>query len=302
MTAAVTPTVTATGTLAQPNRPQARHCPELLGSSATPADLLAQFARAGEKVARLLADRISTMGDRSNVPVMHCLPVQECSADALADLVAPLAGNCLLGAQPGATDVLVSFQAQGVLHLLDCSFGGTGEIASPLPEAFPHSAELMLSRLEAAAASALTTAFGVEMGPRARSAHFADLPALAKVGRLAMVQIEATQPNGTDWTITVATSLAALGAFFDQAERGPARRTEAHSATGETFGEVPLTLNAVLVDMRMALSALSDLRPGHVMPVSVARSVPLRVGGSTIAHGTIGALDDRVALQLTQTF
>lgn len=289
-------------TLAPPQRSQARHCPELLGSAPTPADLLAQFARAGEKVARLLADRIGAIGDRGHAPVLRCQPVQECSADSLAGIVAPLAGNCLLGALSGTANVLVSFQAEGVLHLLDCSFGGTGDLASPLPETFPHSAELMMTRLEAAAAAALTAALGVEIDPRARSAHFTDLPALAKDGRLAMVQIEALHSGDTGWTITVAAALTALEEFFDHAERVRPSRTEAHSATGEAFGDVPLTLNAVLVDMRMALSALSDLRPGQVMPVSVARSVPLRVGDSTIAHGTIGALDDRVALQLTQTF
>ena len=253
-------------------------------------------------MARLLADRIGAMGDRGAMPVMRCLPVQDCNADTLAGIVAPLAGNCLLGTASGTTDVLVSFQAEGVLHLLNCSFGGTGDMALPLPETFPHSAELMMGRLETAAASVLTTALGMEIGPKARSSHFTDLPALARDGRLAMFQIESTQPNAASWTITVASSLAALGAFFDQAERAAPRRTDAQGASGDVFGSVPLTLNAVLVDMRMALSALSDLRPGHVLPVSVARSVPLRVGESTIAHGTIGALDDRVALQLTQTF
>jgi flagellar motor switch protein FliM len=34
----------------------------------------------------------------------------------------------------------------------------------------------------------------------------------------------------------------------------------------------------------------------------VARNVPLRIGTRTIAHGTIGALDERVAVQITQAF
>jgi flagellar motor switch protein FliM len=39
-----------------------------------------------------------------------------------------------------------------------------------------------------------------------------------------------------------------------------------------------------------------------VLPVSVARHVPLRVGEATIAHGTVGTLDDRVAVQITSAF
>jgi flagellar motor switch protein FliM len=39
-----------------------------------------------------------------------------------------------------------------------------------------------------------------------------------------------------------------------------------------------------------------------VLPVSVARAVPLRVGETTIAHGSVGAVDERVAVQITQAF
>ena len=54
--------------------------------------------------------------------------------------------------------------------------------------------------------------------------------------------------------------------------------------------------------MAIPLTALSRLTPGQVLPVTIARSVPLRIGSATIAHGTIGALDERVAVQITQAF
>ena len=34
----------------------------------------------------------------------------------------------------------------------------------------------------------------------------------------------------------------------------------------------------------------------------VARNVPLRIGDIVLARGTIGEVDDQVALQITQTF
>ena len=71
---------------------------------------------------------------------------------------------------------------------------------------------------------------------------------------------------------------------------------------GEPFGAMPLSLSAVLVDMALPVSTISALQPGQVLPVSVARSIPLKAGGQTIAHGTIGALDDRVAVQITHAF
>jgi flagellar motor switch protein FliM len=61
-------------------------------------------------------------------------------------------------------------------------------------------------------------------------------------------------------------------------------------------------MSAVLVDMQIPFTTLSALQVGQVLPVAVARSVPLKVGDKTIAHGTIGAMDDQVAVQITHAF
>jgi len=51
-------------------------------------------------------------------------------------------------------------------------------------------------------------------------------------------------------------------------------------------------------------SLIASLKVGQILPVSVARSVPLIMGehdtGQIIAHGTIGAVDEHVAIQITQ--
>jgi flagellar motor switch protein FliM len=36
--------------------------------------------------------------------------------------------------------------------------------------------------------------------------------------------------------------------------------------------------------------------------VAVARQIPLKVGDTTIAHGTVGAIEDRMAIQLSSAF
>ena len=56
----------------------------------------------------------------------------------------------------------------------------------------------------------------------------------------------------------------------------------------------------MLVDVQLPLATLGALEVGQVLAVPVARSVPLRVGEALVGHGTVGAVDDRVALQLTQ--
>lgn len=54
--------------------------------------------------------------------------------------------------------------------------------------------------------------------------------------------------------------------------------------------------------MRVPLARIAALRPGQVLPVSVARQVPLSIGGEIVAQGTLGEVDDRVALQIIQAF
>ena len=54
--------------------------------------------------------------------------------------------------------------------------------------------------------------------------------------------------------------------------------------------------------MQISFAAVAALEPGQILPVSVARRVPLRVGEHTIAHGTPGAMDERIAIQITQAF
>jgi flagellar motor switch protein FliM len=281
-------------------RAAATHCPELFRRGPTPADLLSQFAGAGERMVRLLAECFAPI-QGGYAPTLRCLPVQECDAAALADKIAPLAGNCVLDAG-GGIPLLATFQAEGVFHLLDRSFGGPGEVPKPLPETFPYSAELMMYRLEATAAASLTKALGIEVSPKARSERYVELSPFAKDTPLALLPIEATQAGGMSWTVTIAAPLEALEALFGRGEASHVPRSGRHHPAEAPFAALPLTLSAVLVDMRMAVSALSELRPGQILPVSVARSVPLRVGDTTIGHGTVGALDDRVALQLTLTF
>ena len=54
--------------------------------------------------------------------------------------------------------------------------------------------------------------------------------------------------------------------------------------------------------MALPVSAIAALVPGQILPVTVARNVPLWIGETQIAHGTIGALDERIAVQITHAF
>ena len=289
-------------------RALAQHCPELLRAAPSEGTLLALLEHAGKALVKALGPALAPLlgGDAPDVRAAAPLPGD---AAALATHIGPLAANSLLAAGAQAAPMLISIEAETVLRLVDRAFGGKGELSGGMPEAFPLSAELMIVRLETLAIAALGTAFGLAwpgaIRPLRRDGSLAAVAPFAADAQLAIQRLTITETGGTAWTLTLAMPLAALGALCDRAAQ-TAPDTRANPAPAnpaeEPFGAMPLTLRAVLVDMAMPVSALSKLAPGQVLPVTIARNVPLQVGATTIAHGTIGALDERVAVQITQAF
>lgn len=283
-------------------RTVAEHCRELLRVSPAPAELVPSLARLGERLARALSASLATLSG-GEAPAVSCADIRECAASELADEIGPLAANSLLST--GEVSFLASLDAAAVLRLVDRAFGGRGNAPDPLPDAFPLSAELMILRLEALVAGASGAALGRADGVHAlrRDGDIVQLAPFANAERLAVLGLIVADGARAPWQVVLAFPLATLAQLLED-DVAPARskRNLPTNPSDEPFGEVPLTVSAVLVDMNIGFSALSALEPGQILPVAVHRSVPLKVGGKTVAHGTIGALDDRVAVQITQAF
>lgn len=294
-------------------RPLAAHCPELLGRQRNPSDLLPLLGKMGERLARRLAGVLAPlMGGEA--PVVRCQSVREGTIETLrAAAMNPLAANCLFGLGHGQVPVLVSLDAEPVLRIVDRAFGGKGEAPRPLPERFPMAADLMIGRLEtlisgqiAAAVEAVSPeaiGVGVLLRPLRRDGSLATLEPFAEDMPLAILPIEVEDDGILPWELTLALPIAALPMLFglpdDNAVRSPRPPADPHSAP---FAELPLPVRAVIVDMVLPFATIARLAPGQILPVAVARAVPLHIGEATIAHGTVGAVDDRVALQISQVF
>ena len=214
--------------------------------------------------------------------------------------------------------MLVTIEAAAVFRIVDRAFGGKGTVPRPLPEAFPMAAELMIVRLEAMIAAQIAGAVGAVADGNAAMAgdraivpvgRDGDLGQLAPFGPeqpLMIAALEIKEADGPPWSIIVALPTAALPALFGLASAAPAiaraARRPQDQALATPFADLPLTLSARIVDMVLPFAKVAALTPGQILPVTVARHVPLRVGDTTLAHGTIGAVDDCVALQLTTVF
>lgn len=282
-------------------RPLARHSEALLRPAPAAAELLPLLARAGEQLARKLRLALAPVHGGEAAMV-------ECSAPAqtTAGSFAPpgLVSISLLAAIADGQPMLSLVEGDTVLRLLDRAFGGPGEAPSPLPRELPLSAELMVQRIEMLVAPPLAAVLGLDGPIRAlrRAASMAELAALADDTALAVLTFSIREGVRPAWTLRLGFPMAALTEIFGTARPAPkpARAAAPASPLEPPFADMPLTMRAVLVDVPLPLATLSALEVGQILAVPVARSVPLRIGETLVGHGTIGAVDDRVALQLTQ--
>lgn len=289
-------------------RALANHCPELLSARRTEPDGRVLLESIGQRFARALPSGLARLAGY-DAPVVRCKPARACTMGELSAQLPPLAACSVMGAGTHDLPLVVVFQAEAVFSLIDRAFGGGGSAPDPLPEAFPLAAELFIGRLEGRAAAAFADKDIPPVRCVARDGNLARIAPCAPDHTLVAIDVEVSEPDGRGWTITLAMPPETLAVLHGPLPAGspanPKSSRDSRSAPApgdEPFGSVPLDLSAVLVDMRIGISRLSDLKPGDILPVSVARSVPLRIGDRTIAHGTIGEVDDRVAVQITQAF
>lgn len=299
-------------------RALASHCPQLLRQGPGPQDLLPLLTRMGERLARRMSGALAPLLG-GEAPVVQCQEARTTECDAISRSVASLAANSLFGVGPAHAPLLISIEAEPVLRIVDRAFGGKGEAPAPMPASFPMAAELMIGRIEALIAPHMAAAIAA-VGGGPKGAVVPDITPLRRDGSLAMLapfeseaplaqlNMEVDDGGVLPWLVTIAMPFATLSRLFGFADATldddprPAAPRRTASAMETPFADLPLPVSAVIVDMTMPFTAIARLVPGQILPVAVARSVPLRIGDHTFAHGTLGAVDDRVAVQITQAF
>lgn len=284
----------------------ARHCPELLGGSANVGELSSALGELADLLMPALAKGLTRLAGGDMPRISKGMP-RDCQMATLGAEAAALASHGLLAlGHDDAVQVLVSFDAAPVFRLVDRAFGGRGVVPSPLPSAFPLSAELLIARLEETVGAALREAMGGNLPVRAvrRATQLSRLNAWSDDEPMMQLVLVVEEDGCEPWMLSLAFPHGALASAVSG--RMPARNTNIARIIAdpldEPYGSLPVELTAVLVDMKIGFSRLAELQPGDIIPVAVARSVPIRAGGRTIANGTVGELDDRVAVRITQAF
>ncbi len=284
-------------------RPAAQHCAELVQRGPQPVDPLPALARLGERCATAIAPLLAQLLG-GEAPTVTALAPAELSEAELIERIGALAVNSLLTTGVPGVTLLAAVDGAALLRLVDRAFGGKGETDGPLPREFPLSAQLLIQRLE----GVITQSFGEALGhgevhALRRAANLAELAPFPAGAKLITVQLEVMEGAKAPWHLTFALPLVSLGKLLGAGDGGGAATPTSPRAANPAaapFGNVPIAVTATLVDMQISLAVIAALEPGTVLPVAVARAVPLAIGAQTIARGTIGAQDDRVAVRLTQ--
>lgn len=286
-------------------RMAAQHCAELLRGGPEPVDLGASLTRMADRFARALAPMLAPLLNGED-PAIAVQPLRELTETALGEELGALAANSLYGVGVPGVTLLAAIDGAGLLRLVDRAFGGSGDPPKSLPPAFPLSAELMIDRLEVLVAAALAQALNHqaahEIRALRRAAQLAELAPFPAGARIAVLRCDVIEAGRAPWHLTLALPQAMLCKLLGSGDGALAASAHPRAAdpAAAPFAEVPLPLTVTLVDMPVSLAAISALEPGSVLPVAVARSVPLAIGSAIVARGTVGAQDDRIALKLTQ--
>lgn len=281
----------------------ANHCAALSRRREGRTDPGAGLEHLGVRLAGALRGCVAAVAGDPGVHIAS-LGAKQLPGAELRGQCAPLvaASRHLFGA--AGNPLFLGLDGRAILRQLDRTFGGTGEIGEALPAQLPQTAAILAQRFERQVLAAIAGELG-ELDFRADGESPVDpFSSFAPDAQMTVLTIEVAAAGAREWRIVVALETAALPSLLPRrsAAPGPPGSRRKPGIDGAPFADLPLCAEARLVDMDMPLHRLAAIAPGVVLPISVARSVPLQVGDAVIARGTVGEVDDRIALQITQTF
>ena len=218
------------------------------------------------------------------------LPLTMIASDAVA---APSVALCVI-------------DGRFTLEMLDIFFGGTGATPTAMPTEFSGAAEAMVVRVGAMIAAQLKSAWEpltridfattrVEINPAMLPVDVEDAMVVTRFGIAAgngkpvfldlLYPVPALKPHGA----------TLMGKVLDKAEADPVWRT----GLTRSVMTVKFPVRSVLAEPVVPIQMLMDLKPGDVIPITIAPDVPVVVGTHRLGCGTVGTSNGFAAIKLT---
>jgi flagellar motor switch/type III secretory pathway protein FliN len=145
-----------------------------------------------------------------------------------------------------------------------------------------------------------TGAIGGEVIVRSESA--ARLKPFALDAEALFFVLEIANLQGCTWRAALVVAADRMARLLPGGKRPSRQARTRQSANGlaAPFAEMPLPLHVVLAEFDLSLARLQTLGPGDMIPLTMGRQVPLMVGDTVLAHGSVGTADDHMAIRLTR--
>jgi flagellar motor switch protein FliM len=203
--------------------------------------------------------------------------------------------------------MLIVLEPSFIASLVDAFYGGSGAVTPHKTAEFTASEERLLTRLTDEIVKILVELWADVMpispalASRETNAAYASL---VRPDEAVVIQRFAITPaTGRRSSISILYPLGLIRPI--EAELA----AKVHDDNGETDAEwryrlaaalehVRLPVRSVLARPEMSVAGLMALKPGDIIPISFAPSVPLLVGKKAVAQGNIGEQEGRVALRI----
>ncbi|MEM9500583.1 MAG: FliM/FliN family flagellar motor switch protein [Pseudomonadota bacterium] len=291
-----------------PARALAQHCAELTACGPRPEDRSEFLAAWRRDVGRSLSEGLGSLlaGGRLSVSISE---PEWCTGEQIFERIGGVAANSLLRCGETERTILLSFDCATAVALTDRSFGGDGAMPDDVPEQLPRSASLLIDQVATIVAQSITEVSSGEEGTSVqgdvivRSESAARLKPFDPATSCASLEIQLQAESGQSWKALIAMPSDRLDSMLP----GLGSSTKSGAKPGQVigpgegpFGAIPLPIKAVLAEFELSLGKLDRLAPGDHIPLAVAREVPLRTGSKLVAHGSVGTLEDRMAIRLTR--
>lgn len=269
-----------------------------------PVERLTGLERMGEKLARTLKPALEPFA-RARITVTPA-PIEIMPFDSWAQALPPFFSLSHYRMRPLKGGMLIGIEPDFVAGLVETFYGGTGAAHVHRGTDFTPSEELLLNRLLERIVSILAEHWQevtpVETGLVARETSVSHI-AFIRGDEPAVLQRFAVQLPAFIATLTIVYPLAMLRPI----EERMASKVHDQDTSGDgswrarleqALGDVALPVRSILARPEISVAELLALKPGDMIPITLAQRTPLLAGARHIAEGMIGEQEGRAALMI----
>ncbi len=267
--------------------------------------MLSGLDRLGEKLARRLRAILEPIS--GGKPSVTLQPIEIVDFGAWADTVPRFSSIGTYRLLPLKGNTLLRIDAGLVSTLVDCFYGGTGTRAAPARGEFTPTEDRLIARLSDAFIARLVECWAdtLMLDPTliVRETGIGFGAGAQPSDQMVVQRFSIDLIRDEAWPMELVFPLSALRAV--EALTGSKVHDDGNrvdpvwqARIARQMANIRLPARTVLARPSLSLNALMQLKAGDVIPVQIARSLPLIVGDRIVAHGSIGEQEGRAAFMI----